>query len=150
MSEEVRKALMSRVKTVVVKLGTAVLSDKRERLDTRRVAAICGQVDALRRRGLTVIIVSSGAIAAGMTELRMKKRPTTLPELQAAAAVGQSHLMVAYDSCFRNHGYRAGQVLLTRETVNDRVRYLNARNAINAILALDAIPIINELSLIHI
>ena len=139
-----RRTLMSDVQSVVVKVGTRVLSDSSDRLDVRRVGTICTQVHALRQRGLTVVVVSSGAIGAGMAELGMKKRPTTLPELQAAAAVGQSHLMTAYDRNFRKHGYRAGQVLLTRETVNDRQRYLNTRNAIHAILALGAVPVINE------
>jgi glutamate 5-kinase len=79
-----------------------------------------------------------------MAELGMKTRPTALPELQAAAAVGQCHLMVAYDEHFRRFGYRAGQVLLTREDMNDRARYLNTRNAIHAMLALGAVPVINE------
>jgi len=139
-----RKALMKDVRSVVVKVGTRVLSDRHDRLDTRRVGTVCEQVHALRERGLTVVVVSSGAIGAGLAELGMKKRPTTLPMLQAAAAVGQSHLMTAYDNCFRRHGYRAGQVLLTRLTMNDRQRYLNARNAISAILELGAVPVINE------
>ena len=139
-----RKELMSHVKSVVVKVGTKVLSDRADRLDTAQVAEVCRQVNELRKRGLTVVVVSSGAIGAGMAELGMKKRPTTLPQLQAAAAVGQSHLMAAYDRNFRKHGYRAGQVLLTREIVNDRVRYLNVRNAIHAMLELGAIPVINE------
>jgi glutamate 5-kinase len=144
MGEIDRKELMSRVRSVVVKVGTKVLSDRADRLDTRRVASLCEQVHALKARGLTVVVVSSGAIAAGMAELGMKKRPKTLPELQAAAAVGQSHLMAAYDENFRRHGYRAAQVLLTREVINDRVRYLNTRNAIHAMLELGAVPVINE------
>jgi glutamate 5-kinase len=144
MPEIDRKPLMSRVKTVVVKVGTNVLNDRSDRLDVSRVGDICEQVDALRRRALTVAVVSSGAISAGMAELGMKKRPTELPQLQAAAAVGQCHLMVAYDEHFRRFGYRAGQILLTREDMNDRVRYLNTRNAIRAILELGAVPVINE------
>lgn len=144
MAEVDRRDLMGRVKSVVVKVGTRVLSNRRDRLDVRQVGAVCRQVHALRERGLAVVVVSSGAIGAGMAELGMKKRPATLPELQAAAAVGQSHLMTAYDKNFRKHGYRAGQVLLTRETVNDRVRYLNTRNAIHAMLELGAVPVINE------
>ena len=139
-----RKAWMTDVRSVVVKVGTRVLSDRHDRLDVRRVGIICEQVHALRERGLTVVVVSSGAIGAGMAELGMKKRPTTLPQLQAAAAVGQSHLMTAYDNAFRKHGYRAGQVLLTRLTMSDRQRYLNARNAIGALLALGAVPVVNE------
>ncbi len=139
-----RAQLMARVKTVVVKVGTNVLSDESDRLDKARVGDICAQVDALRRRGLTVVVVSSGAIGAGMAELGMMSRPTELPKLQAAAAVGQCHLMVAYDEHFRRFGYRAGQILLTREDMNDRARYLNTRNAVDAMLALGAVPVINE------
>ncbi len=139
-----RVQLMKCVRTVVVKVGTNVLSDKSDRLDVARVGDICAQVDALRKRGLTVVIVSSGAIGAGMAELGMTSRPTELPQLQAAAAVGQCHLMVAYDAHFRRFGYRAGQILLTREDMNDRARYLNTRNALHAMLALGAVPVINE------
>ena len=139
-----RAQLMGRVKTVVVKVGSNVLSDASDRLDRARVGEICAQVDALRKRGLTVVVVSSGAISAGMAELGMKSRPTELPGLQAAAAVGQCHLMVAYDEHFRRFGCRAGQVLLTREDMNDRARYLNTRNAIDAMLALGAVPVVNE------
>ena len=144
MPEADRKQLMKGVKTLVVKVGTNVLSDAYDHLDVGRVAEICTQVDALRKRGITVAVVSSGAIGAGMAELGMKSRPTALPELQAAAAVGQCHLMVAYDQNFRRFGYRAGQILLTREDMNDRVRYLNTRNALRAILELGAVPVVNE------
>ncbi|HUV39262.1 MAG TPA: glutamate 5-kinase, partial [Planctomycetota bacterium] len=144
MSSVDRRELMSGVRSVVVKLGTRVLSDRADRLDVRFVGGICRQVHELIERGITVVIVSSGAIGAGMAELGMKKRPTTLPELQAAAAVGQSHLMTAYDDHLREFGHHAGQVLLTRETVNDRDRYLNTRNAIRAMIALGAVPVINE------
>ena len=139
-----RVQLMKAVRTVVVKVGSNVLADKSDRLDVTRVHDICAQVDALRRRNLTVVIVSSGAISAGMGELGMKSRPTELPQLQAAAAVGQCHLMVAYDAHFRKFGYRAGQILLTREDMNARARYLNLRNALQAMLALGAVPVINE------
>jgi len=144
MTQPDRVQLMARVKTVVVKVGSNVLSDASDRLDRARVGDICEQVVALRRRGLTVVVVSSGAISAGMAELGMTSRPIQLPELQAAAAVGQCHLMVAYDEHFRRHGCRAGQVLLTREDMNDRARYLNTRNAIHAMLALGAVPVVNE------
>jgi glutamate 5-kinase len=135
---------MSGVRRLVVKVGTNVLSDKAGRLDREQVANVCQQVHELKGRGLEVIVVSSGAIGAGMGELNMKSRPKTLPELQAAAAVGQSHLIRAYDEIFRTHGYRAAQVLLTREDVNDRTRYLNGRNALLAMLELGAVPVINE------
>ena len=148
MAQVDRREIMSRVKTVVVKVGTNVLADASDRLDRARVGEICAQVDALRKRGLTVVVVSSGAIGAGMAELGMKTRPTALPELQAAAAVGQCHLMVAYDEHFRRFGYRAGQLLLTREDMNDRARYLNTRNAIHAMLALGAVPVIDRKSVV--
>ena len=144
MSSMNRKERMSRVRRLVVKLGTNVLSDKSGRLDREQVASVCRQVHELKRRGLEVVVVSSGAIGAGMGELNMKRRPKTLPELQAAAAVGQSHLIRAYDEIFRTHGYRAAQVLLTRDDVNDRTRYLNGRNALLAMLELGVVPVINE------
>jgi len=144
MGEIDRKKMMSGVRSLVVKVGTNVLSDRSGRLDRERVAEICEQVHELRSRGLRIVIVSSGAIGAGQAELGLRRRPTALPELQAAAAVGQSHLIRAYDEVFRKHGYRAGQVLLTREDIDDRVRYNNARNTLEAILKLGAVPVINE------
>jgi glutamate 5-kinase len=139
-----RRELLGRVRKVVVKVGTGSLSNEQGGLDEAQVARLAEQVHALRRRGLQVVVVSSGAIGAGMNALGLAQRPKRLPDLQSCAAVGQGKLMVAYDRCFRKHGYHAAQVLLTREDFSDHRRYLNASNALNAICAMGAVPIINE------
>ncbi len=144
MSEEMRKEIMSNVSTVVVKVGTQVLSDEAGRLDRKVVTGLARQVHELTSGGLKVVLVSSGAVGAGMGELGLTERPRTLPELQAAAAVGQSHLIQIYDEEFSRHGRRAAQVLLVRDDFGDRVRYLNVRNTIAAIIDFGAIPVINE------
>jgi len=139
-----RKKMFKAVRRAVVKVGTAALSDERGGLDEERVERLSEQVLAIRRRGVEVAVVSSGAIGAGMTELGVRRRPTRLPELQACAAVGQGRLIAAYDRCFRRQGFHAAQVLLTRQDFDDRQRYLNASNAVHAILRLGAVPLINE------
>jgi len=143
MSEQ-RKNLFDRVRTVVVKLGTAVLTGDDGRLDRRRISALAAEVAELRQRGLRVLLVSSGAIGAGMGQLGLGRRPESMPQLQAAAAVGQGQLMGLYHDAFRGHGVTTGQVLLTRDDLHDRLRYLNARNTIFALLEFGAVPIINE------
>jgi glutamate 5-kinase len=139
-----RKELLKSVRRIVVKIGTAALSAPEGGLDESRVAALAEQVHALKQRGMQVAVVSSGAIGAGMNALKMRKRPTQLPELQACAAIGQGHLTAVYDQSFRKHGYHAAQMLLTRDDFNDRHRYLNASNALHAILKVGAVPVINE------
>ena len=139
-----RARLVVRAQRLVVKVGTNVLSTPARQLDTARVATLCEQIHRLRQQGRQVVLVSSGAIGAGMAQLGWTKRPKELVRLQAAAAVGQSRLMVAYDECFRRHGSCAGQVLLTREDFDDRHRYLNVRNTLEELLRLGAIPVINE------
>ncbi len=128
---------------VVVKLGTAVVTDEKGYLDGGQIDRIAGQIGMALRR-TEVFVVSSGAIGAGMGILGMEKRPTTLPELQAAAAVGQSHLMQAYSTAFTKRGFQAAQVLLTQEDFDDRRRYLNARNTMNALAGIRVVPVINE------
>lgn len=139
-----RESLLKGVRRVVVKVGTAVLSHADGRLDTAQIARLGEQVRGLREKRIEVALVSSGAIGAGMAELGMKTRPKSLPKLQAAAAVGQGKLIGAYDSCFAAWGSHAGQVLLTRQDLDDRSRYLNAANTLNALLRLGVIPVINE------
>jgi len=139
-----RRKLLQDVKRVVVKIGTASISNEFGGLDESRVASLAEQVHALRRRGLQVAVVSSGAIGAGMNELGLKRRPTRLPELQACAAVGQGRLTSVYNQHFRRRGFHAAQILLTREDIEDRHRYLNASNAIRALLDYGAVPLINE------
>ena len=139
-----RKELLKSVRRVVVKIGTAALSNEQGGLDEARVSRLAGQIHSLRKRGLEVAVVTSGAIGAGVNELKLRTRPTRLPDLQACAAVGQGRLTAVYDRCFRRRGYHAAQVLLTRDDFDDRRRYLNASNALHAILASGAVPLINE------
>jgi glutamate 5-kinase len=144
MSREVRQALMARVRSVVVKLGTNVLANEKGLLDEAQIQRIADQVMALEAKGLRVVVVSSGAIAAGMGDLGLAKRPGALPQLQACAAVGQAKLMMMFDEALKRHGRHAAQILLVRGDVEDRSRYLNIRNCITALQAYGAVPIINE------
>jgi len=144
MSREQRKTLMSRVRSLVIKVGSHVLADDRGLLDASQIRHLVDQVVALKDRGFRVTIVSSGAIAAGLGNLGLRKRPESLPPLQACAAVGQAKLMMMFDEALQAHGRHAAQVLLVREDVEDRTRYLNIRNCIAAIQAYGAVPIINE------
>ncbi|MDI6760362.1 MAG: glutamate 5-kinase [Candidatus Brocadiaceae bacterium] len=144
MQEGQRRAIISRTKRLVVKVGTGVITTREGFLDIPQVNNLSIQLVELRNKGYEVAVVSSGAIGAGMGEFGMKKRPTTLPELQAAAAVGQSKLIRAYDDSFKTHGYHAAQILLTREDLEDRRRYLNTSNTIATLLRMKAIPVINE------
>ena len=139
-----RVALFAPVRTLVVKLGTQVLSDADHKLDPAFLASIAGQVAGLHARGVRVTIVSSGAAAAGRTELGLSKRPSDLGQLQAVAAVGQRRLMDAWATAFQTFGLKVAQVLVTREDIDDRARFLNLRNTVAACQAYDAIPILNE------
>lgn len=139
-----RTTHLAAVKTVVIKLGSQLLSDSERRLDTDYLAAMARQVMALRERGVRVTIVSSGAIAAGLRELNLAKRPTDLGRLQAVAAVGQRKLMDAWAAAFAPWKLPVAQLLLTREDVDDRPRFLNVRNTIHAVHELGAVPILNE------
>src|SRR5688572_19912683 len=139
-----RKQHLAAVKTVVIKLGTQLLSDKDGRLDAAYVGEIARQVAELRSRKIGVTIVSSGAIGAGLRELKLPKRPTDLAKLQAVAAVGQRRLMDVWAAAFAPHSMPVAQILLTREDVDDRTRFLNVRNTIHAIHELGAVPVINE------
>lgn len=144
MVDLVRQEVVRGAHTVVIKIGTNVLASAGSALDRAHLADLAGQIAEIRRQGRKVILVSSGAIGAGLGRLGRAKRPTTLPELQAVAAIGQSDLMDAYDACFRPHGLHAAQLLLTAEDFNQRERYLNVRNTILKLLEWEAVPVINE------
>lgn len=139
-----RKQLLDAVRTAVIKLGTQVLSDAEGRLDSAFLGAVAEQVTSLRQRDIRVTLVSSGAIAAGLRELNLSKRPSDLGRLQAVAAVGQRRLMDAWAAAFADHQLPVAQILLTREDIDDRARYLNLRNTIAAVHDLGGVPIINE------
>ena len=140
-----RTILLAHVKRVVIKVGSGVISDLNG-LDLERIATLCEDVHALRQRGYEVILVSSAAVAAGKADLGIKgsARALPLPIKQAAAAIGQSRLMRAYKDALRNHGLTAAQVLLTRDDLANRRRYLNARNTLMTLLEYGVVPIINE------
>lgn len=139
-----RQPYLGSVRTIVVKLGTQLLSDSQGRLDAAFVGRIAEQVAALQARGTRITLVSSGAIGAGLHELNLPKRPTDLAKLQAVAAVGQRRLMDTWAAAFAGHRLPVAQILLTREDIDHRSRFLNLRNTLAAVHALGAIPIINE------
>ena len=139
-----RREVMDRTRTVVVKVGTNVLSTDDDQLDAARIASLAEQVHGLCASGRKVVLVSSGAIGAGMGLLGLKERPKDLPHLQAAAATGQAHLIHIYDEAFRPHGYHAAQLLLTANDFKNRSRYLNVRNTLRTLFEYNAIPIVNE------
>ncbi len=139
-----RSAHLAEVRSVVVKLGTQVLSDPQNRLDPTFLASIAGQVAGLHARGIRLTIVSSGAAGAGIAELGLPARPTDLSQLQAVAAVGQRKLMDAWAQAFAPVGLKVAQILLTRDDIDHRGRFLNLRNTIHACHELGAIPILNE------
>jgi glutamate 5-kinase len=144
MLDPVRQEVVTSAHTIVVKVGTGVLTRADATLDLARVRELADDVSAVLKTGRKVVIVSSGAIGAGLGQLSLAKRPTDLPHLQAAAAVGQSFLMRAYDEALREHGYHAAQILLTAADFEDRARYLNVRNTILTLFDYQAVPIINE------
>jgi len=131
-------------KTLVVKVGSSLVTNDGRGLDVDAIARWAAQIARLHLDGKRCILVSSGAIAAGMQRLGWSRRPHAMHELQAAAAVGQMGLVQCYESCFRDHGLATAQVLLTHADMADRQRYLNARSTLRTLLALGAIPVINE------
>jgi len=140
----IRRELIETAKTVVVKVGTGVLSNDDDSLNNARIALLVEQVDRIRRSGRRVVLVSSGAVGAGMGLLGLKERPEDLPHLQAAAASGQAHLIRLYDDCLQTHGCRAAQLLLTANDFRTRERYLNVRNTVNSLFEYPIVPVINE------
>ena len=138
-----RTILLAHARRVVIKIGSGVISSEAG-LDAGRIEALCQDILHLRQRGFEVVVVSSGAVAAGKGELGITGRPQTIPLKQAAAAIGQSRLMRTYKDAFRSHGVTVAQVLLTRDDLANRRRYLNARNTLMTLLEYGVVPIINE------
>jgi glutamate 5-kinase len=138
-----RREILSGVKRVVLKLGSSVVTTE-QGLDRRTIEGIVGDVCQLIKLGKEFIIVSSGAVAAGVRRLRIKGGARTIPQKQAAASVGQSRLMAAYDEAFGRHSMRVGQMLLTKDDLTHRRRYLNAANTLTTLLSWGVVPIINE------
>jgi glutamate 5-kinase len=131
-------------KRIVVKLGTGVLTHDIGQLDAGRIAAICAQVAEMRAKGTEVIIVSSGAVGLGMGRLGLSRKPKEVSKKQACAAVGQSLLMQTWQRGFEPHSLTVAQVLLTREDLRERDRYLSIKAVLNQLVAYGSIPIINE------
>ena len=138
------KSIATEAGRLVVKVGSSLVTNEGQGLDHAALARWAEQIAELRQRKKDVVLVSSGAVAEGMQRLGWKRRPSALHELQAAAAVGQMGLVEAYESCFRTHGLRTAQVLLTHEDLADRKRYLNARSTLRTLLNLGVVPVINE------
>jgi glutamate 5-kinase len=128
----------------VVKVGSALITNDGRGLARELIQAWVQQIAELRRRGVDLVLVSSGAVAEGMTRLGWKTRPAALHQLQAAAAVGQMGLVQFYESCFQRFGLHTAQVLLTHDDVSARNRYLNARSTLRTLLGLGVVPVVNE------
>lgn len=139
-----RKELLSNVTRLVVKLGTGVLTDARKQPDLAQMEQLVAQIAEQRKAGRETVLVTSGAVGAGMGALGYEKRPTELAELQACAAVGQSRLMTAYEKLFAQFDLHVAQVLLTHEDLEHHERHLNARNTLVTLLNRGVVPIINE------
>ena len=134
---------LGRIRRLVVKVGSGLITTRQVGVDDQRVDALATDIAAVRR-DRDVVLVTSGAIVTGMARLGLAERPRTIPEKQAAAAVGQSALMWHYEAAFKRHGVPVGQVLLTAQDISDRARYLNARNTLGTLLELSVLPIVNE------
>jgi glutamate 5-kinase len=132
------------MKRIVVKIGSNILADEAEGLDTKRISSIASDISELQELGHEIVIVSSGAVAAGMRKLGLTRKPKDIQLKQAAAAVGQSSLMWAYEKSFAEHGKKVAQILLTRDDFSDHGRYINSKNTIHTLLSYGIIPVINE------
>lgn len=128
----------------VVKIGSALLTRDGQGLERAMLEPWVAQMSARRQAGHEIVLVSSGAVAEGMARMGWRRRPQTLHELQAAAAIGQMGLVRAYEACFQAHGLHTAQVLLTRDDLSNRSRYLNARSTLRTLIKLGVIPVINE------
>ena len=135
---------MANVRRVVVKVGTNVLCRETGEMALGRIHGIIEDIVDLHRRGLQVIVVSSGAISMGMDRLGLKKKPDYLPDKQACAAVGQIRLMSVYEQAFHRFGIATAQILLVEDDFANRIRYLNLRNTMSRLLEGGVIPIVNE------
>ena len=130
-----REELLKPVRRVVVKVGSGVLTTK-DGLNRRIIGDLTNDICGLRKEGIEIILVSSGAIASGLKKIGLPRRPESISQQQAVAAVGQSSLMMAYEKAFGRHGQKVAQILITRDDLNHRGRYLNARNTLFTLLSI--------------
>ncbi|AGB41879.1 glutamate 5-kinase [Halobacteroides halobius DSM 5150] len=129
---------------IVIKIGSSTLTYQNSKLNLGRIEKLIREIVNLKNQGKEVILVSSGAVAAGYGRLKLEASPGTIPEKQALAAIGQGTLMRTYQTIFSEYGYQVGQVLLTQKDLTDRKRYLNSRNTLYQLLDYNVIPVINE------
>lgn len=138
-----RTDLLHGVRRVVIKVGSGVLTTSND-LNMEVIGNLTAQMIALRKKGIEIVLISSGAIAAGLRKMDFRNRPQSVSQQQAIAALGQSRLIMVYEEKFGLHGQRVAQILLTRDDLTHRRRYLNARNTLFTLLSWNIIPIINE------
>jgi glutamate 5-kinase len=138
------RAALARARRLVIKIGSALLTREGQGLNLEGIGTWAAQMARLAERGLEVLLVTSGAVAAGMQRMGLKARPHALHELQAMAAIGQMYLVQAYETAFSRHGLHTAQVLLTHDDLADRRRYLNARSTLRTLLDHRVVPVINE------
>jgi glutamate 5-kinase len=143
MHVEQKRKILSGARRIVVKLGSSVVATT-SGVDTENVGRLTAEISRLREQGYEIVVVTSGARAAGLARLGLDRMPHTIPEQQAAAAIGQPQLMGIYERFFSDFGFHVGQVLLTASDIESRARYLNARHTIEHLLAHGVIPIVNE------
>jgi len=141
--EKIQK-LLNKVKRIVLKVGSAVITKEDEGLDYQILHNLTYEINRLHKAGYKVVLVSSGAIACGRAKLKYFKKPISLTEKQALAAVGQAALIQAYEDIFQQYGIQVAQILLTDEDLSQRERYLNAKKTLNTLLKWKIIPIVNE------
>lgn len=144
MPDLVRKEVFDSCRTVIVKIGSNVLTREDDQLDEERILHLSEQIDRLRSSGREVVVVSSGAVAAGIGVLGLERKPSSLPELQASAAAGQTRLMQAWRNSLNQTGHRVAQILVTVNDFRNRRRYLNVRNTIRTLLGYGVLPVVNE------
>jgi len=138
-----RKQILRKIKRAVIKVGSGVLT-REDGLNTDIIKSFSDDICRLSNRNIDIILVTSGAIASGLKKVGFTKRPQSLSQQQAVAAIGQSSLMMAYEEAFGRHGRKVAQILTTRDDLTHRRRYLNARNTILTLLSWKIIPVINE------
>ena len=136
--------MFAKCKRVVVKVGTSTLTHENGQLDLRRISDIVRILSDFKNAGKEIILVSSGAVSAGIARMGLGRRPETVAEKQAAAAVGQTEIMKLYSSLFADYGHSVGQILMTRDVIENPERRSNAQNTFNALLSLGCVPIVNE------
>lgn len=144
MSDLLRQEIATSADTVIVKVGTRVLTGADGLLDTAWINTLAEELVSIINTGRKIVLVSSGAVGAGMGKLGLRQRPTDLAHLQAVAAVGQASLVEAYDQALSQHGSHAAQILLTADDMEDRARYLNVRNTLLTLMEYGGVPIVNE------